>query len=439
VEWKTYEKVLFRFFFVYFLLQAVPLDWKYYRDIFSLDWSSLHFSNIFYLARYTPRFFSEVPEFADWFVVAVMALIGTITWGIVDTKSKAYDKLYYGVRVVLRYRLAVALLAYGFIKFFPLQMPYPSISNLNTNYGDIAAWKLFSMSTGIVPGYESFLGLVEILAALLLLYRKTATIGAFLVLPFTGNILMSNLAYEGGEYVYALLLITFAFFIVVFDAVRLINLTALEKAVTPNRFMPSFGAGWQRNGRLVLKTAFISFFVLFYGYRTYASYRSEVYHFPNSPGLAHASGIYNVSEFKINNQVLPYSATDPVRWRDVVFEKWATISIRSNRPVTITTAGTEEIFVDDEKRDYELSGIGGRHYYSYTIDSVRHTLTLKNKNKNYPLDHVVLHYNRPDAATIILSGTTHDHDSLYVQLNRIDKKYLLEEAARQGRRKGLKL
>ena len=48
-SWKPYERVVFRFFFVYFLIQILPLDWKYYRDILALDWSSLHFSNFFYL------------------------------------------------------------------------------------------------------------------------------------------------------------------------------------------------------------------------------------------------------------------------------------------------------------------------------------------------------------------------------------------------------
>ena len=76
-------------------------------------------------------------------------------------------------------------------------------------------WKLFSLSLGIVPGYESFLGAVEILAGLLLLNRKTASIGAFIVIIFTGNVFVSNLAYEGGEQVYSLYLIVLALFCII--------------------------------------------------------------------------------------------------------------------------------------------------------------------------------------------------------------------------------
>jgi hypothetical protein len=437
--WKDYEKVAFRFIFIYFLLQVVPLDWKFYRDLFALDWSPLHFSNFFYLARYAPRFFSDVPELSDWLIIAAFAIVGTVAWGIVDRRHTEYNKLFYWLRVILRFRLAAALLAYGFIKFFPMQMPEPSISNLNTNYGDITHWKIFSMSTGIVPGYESFLGFIEISAALLLLYRKTTWIGAFLVLPFTGNVVVSNLAYEGGEYVYSLLLVSFALLLFAYDVPRLISLTSLERQTLPSNFKPVFKEDWLRNGRIIAKSFFVFIFVFFYGYKTYASYRHDLYQFPNTKGIANASGIYNVTEFKINGKQLPYSPTDPIRWKDVVFEKWATLSIRSYNPVQIVTATTEEIFQNNNERIYELSGITGRHYYTYDIDSANQVLTLKNRNRHRASDQFVLKYVRPKDNQIILSGVNYNKDSLYVLLDKIEKKYLLEEAAKQGRRRALKL
>ncbi|RYD88728.1 MAG: DoxX family protein, partial [Sphingobacteriales bacterium] len=35
--WKGYEKVALRFFFIYFVVQAVPLDWKFYSHLFSIN------------------------------------------------------------------------------------------------------------------------------------------------------------------------------------------------------------------------------------------------------------------------------------------------------------------------------------------------------------------------------------------------------------------
>lgn len=439
LPWNTFEKIAFRFFFIYFVLQAVPLDWKYYRDLLALDWWPLQYRNFFYLARYTPRFFADVPVLADWAILATLAVIGTAIWSYRDRPAREYNTLLYSLRVILRYRLAAAIIAYGFIKLFPMQSPYPSLSNLNTNYGDFDAWKLFSLSLGIVPSYESFLGLVEIVAVLLLLNRKTVTVATLIILPFTGNVFVSNLAYEGGEYVYSLYLISIALFLLAFDAKRIFTLLTLEKPTLPNRFRPVFTDRWKAS-RIALKTAFLLVFVLLYGGLTYAGYQKGSYHYPQQAGLAKASGLYNVTEFRINNQPLPYSKTDPVRWQDVVFEKWATLSIRSNRPVVLeASTRTEELPAANEDHPYERFGSAGRHYYSYTLDSTRQVLRLKNQNNQYPNDQWELHYSRPSDSQIVLSGITPGRDSIHVVLDKINKKYLLEEVARQGRRKALKL
>src|SRR5690606_19035996 len=107
----------------------------------------------------------------------------------------------------------------------------------------------------------SFLGLVEVAAALLLLYRKTTFVGALIIIPFTGNVVMSNLAYEGGEYVYAGLLVNIALFLFAYDAPRLISLTSHDRLTLPDRFKPAFTKDWLRYGRPGLKSLFIFLFV----------------------------------------------------------------------------------------------------------------------------------------------------------------------------------
>lgn len=441
-KWREDEKIIFRFLFIFFLLQAVPLDWKYYAHLFTVHWSDLHYSDIFYISRYTPQFLSGndvkggwgLATLADWIFIVGIALAGTVIWSFKDRKSENYSILYYWLRVILRYRLAIGIIGYGFIKFFPLQAPFPSISNLNTNYGDFTDWKLFSMSLGIVPHYESFLGAVEILAGLLLLFRRTATIGALVILVFTGNVFISNLAYEGGEHLYSFYLVTFALFILSFDAVRIYNLISLEQPTAPNQFKLLLTEK-QNIARLALKSLVVFFFVFLYGFKTYSGFHHDRYQFPHAKGIKHASGIYNVSEFRINHKILPYAPTDSIRWKDVVFEKWATISIRSNRAVIIDSSDHEEIAANDQDRDYESAGSAGRQYYSYTADTLHHQLTLQNKNKHYRGEKLELTYNRPDSSTLVLSGIDQHRDSIYVVLNKIDKKYPLL----LGRRKTLKL
>ncbi|SFE45070.1 hypothetical protein [Spirosoma endophyticum] len=437
--WTSVEKIAFRFFFIYFLIQAVPLDWHFYRDLFTINWGPLYYRDLFNLARYAPHFFGPDDTFVNWVIVALIALVGTVVWTIRDQKQTEYTALHYWLRVVLRYRLAIGVIAYGFIKLFPIQAPLPSISNLNTAYGDFTAWKLFSLSLGIVPSYESFLGLIEILGGLLLLNRRTTTIGTLIIIPFLGNIFVSNLAYEGGEHIYSLLLTTFALFLFAFDAIRLFRLVSLEKPTVPNRFRLVLTEPWQRYGRLALKSAFIVFAILLYGYKTYAAYQTGGYQFPqNQPILNGAAGLYDIQAFSLAGETIPYSKTDSKRWQDVVFENWNTISIKSNRPARLETTNIEQINADDANRRYELSGSAGRHYYSYQLDSVRHVLTLKNRNPNEQ-ETLTLHYDRPNNHRIILSGLNETRDSVYVVLQKLDKKYLLNEAAKAGRRGTLKL
>jgi hypothetical protein len=438
-ELHGYEKTIFRFFFLYFLIQILPIDGGFWRHLFSTNWLHFGYRDIFYLARYQPQFLPGGPSFANWVVIGVLAAAGTVAWTYRDRSLRNYQALYYWLRVLLRYRLALALIAYGFIKFFPLQAPPPSLSHLNTNYGDFTTWKLFSLSLGVVPDYQSFLGLVELVGGLLLLHRKTATIATLIILPFTGNVFFSNLAYEGGEYVYSLYLIAIATYLFAFDAIRLFNLISLERPTAPNFFRPVLALPWQKTARIVLKSAFILLFVCLYGFKTYSGYREGSYQYPTRAGLPGTEGAYLVSSFRAGNQEIPFSDIDPVRWKGVVFEKWNTLSIESNRPVVRTDVNTEEIYDNDEARDYEFTGTQGRHYYSYEADTVQHQLLLKNRNPQHAGDTFVLHYDRSAEGNIVLSGIDSARDSVYAVLQKIDKPYLLYEAKKTGRRKGLTL
>src|SRR6202012_140095 len=143
------KSLLNRFLLLYFLLLAIPLSPRYFAELFALPGGLFRYQNLFVLAHYVPRFFGTAPTFADWLIIAVPAVIGAAVWQRRDP-APDWDRWRYWVTVAVRYRLAIALLAYGFIKIYPLQAPYPSLSNLNTHYGDFTRWKLFSLSLGLV-------------------------------------------------------------------------------------------------------------------------------------------------------------------------------------------------------------------------------------------------------------------------------------------------
>jgi len=140
------------------------------------------------------------------------------------------------------------------------------------------------------------------------------------------------------------------------------------------------------------------------------------------------SGTYEVAAFAVNNDTVPPLITDSMRWQNVVFEKWNSISIRSNRPVIPERSNTEEIYLKDEDKTFSSIGSIGRHFYRYQVDTVSRVLYLQHRNKNYAEEKLVLHYERPNPRQIILSGLNEQKDSIRVVLDKINKIYLLDES-----------
>jgi len=439
-EWKVYERHLFRFFFIFLAIQILPLDWKFYAKLFSINWLNLHFHDLFELTKYQPQFFNEdetaswyAGSFANWGLFVLIAAIGAAIWARIDAERKEYTLLYYWLRVAVRYRLAFVLVTYGFIKFFPLQMPYPSLSNLLTNYGDYFAWKIYFQTVGIAPKYESFLGFVEILAAFLLFNRKTVTFGVGLIFGFLGNVAVANGFYDIGEQVLSTFIVLLASFLFAYDIPRLYDLLVKEVPARANKFIYQFN-GRAKTLRTLGKAAFVLFAVVF-AYKAYDNYVNDPYKIPHTPGLDKAYGFYQVKEFVLNKDTIPYSKTDPDRWQDVIFEKWSTLTIKVNRPVKIDLSSAEGYHEKDIDRNYELAGFAGRHYFYYEADTVKQTLSLQNKNKNHRDERLQLKYERPNDSTILLSGTNEKRDSIHVVLAKINKKYMMFE----GRRKPVKI
>jgi len=75
-DWSSAEKILFRFVFLYFLIQALPIDGQFFRNLISIEGGYTRY--LFNLSHYAPRFFGPDDTFANWSVVLLLAAIGTI-------------------------------------------------------------------------------------------------------------------------------------------------------------------------------------------------------------------------------------------------------------------------------------------------------------------------------------------------------------------------
>jgi hypothetical protein len=468
-EWKGYEKIAFRVAFIFFAIYSIPWDPGFYHLLWNIDYRHFNYRHqTEIVAFFNPQFINIYSEsglfglasYVNVLFVFIFSLIGAAIWGYFDRSKREYNKLYYWVRVFARYRVAYGVIAWGYKKIFIMQMPFPNVGLLHTPFIDFFAKRLYWEQLGIAPHYEVFLGFAEFLPGILMLFRRTTTLGAALALAVVGNVALANHAYDIGEQVPAFCLALLSLFILWYDLRRIIELLVLKRDTAVVRFYPSFSKKWERYGRIGIKWAGNFVFVILFGIsEIYGFTHNDFYKLPRTSGLTGSKGYYQVTEFRLNNKALPYNPEDSIRWQDATFEDWSSLSFKvANRPSQIAMfaagsyprvgepyTGEWSVSLGDTRRfeasarkrkklddfydqpdtrsditaSWELAGIGSnRKWYFYQADTVNHILHLQNKNRYERTLKQTLHYSRPTPSRVILWGTNEFKDSIYVVLDK---------------------
>jgi hypothetical protein len=506
-HWKKWQRILFRIAFVFFVFMSLPTNPEWYSNLISMDWTNLHYRDVYDLARFSSGcnfvgntiFGTTLNGYANWLITLVVATVVGLAWSALDGKRPEYNTLYYWLRVIVRYRAGIGIIGFGFTKLFPVQMPYPSEGLLNTDFGDFTAQKIYWLSIGIVPWYQVFAGVVEVTAGVLLFFRKTTFLGAALLFGALGDILYVNFAYDGGVHVYSSYFVLLAAFLMIQDTPKLYNLFIRERYTVLKNFYPSFSQSWLKAARVGLKSATFILFIGVLFYLQYVNFKWDPYKQPSIKGVAALRGFYDVTEFRLNNKVIPYSPFDSARWKEATFEKWSTLTFKVNKPVLLDLSNGGGSPMRDINRTFELTGVAGGHrVFYYEADTVNNVLYLQDKNtaSNRPrrgrnsnnaniegrttagmvaeskaskkswipessraiignedlkIDErarstrrtkgiaseakekvkrskMVLSYSTLDGSRVILKGINENRDSIYVVLDRVDKKYTLSKS-----------
>ncbi|MCX2477817.1 hypothetical protein OQY15_01870 [Pedobacter sp. MC2016-15] len=380
--WKSYQKIAFRIAFIFFILMTIPENPGWYTQWFQFDWTSLHYRDLYDIARYQPSFIRGAGfyGYGEWLVLLAVSTVGGLIWTALDKKRREYNVLYYWLTVIVRYRAAIGIIGFAFTKVLPVQMPYPSTGILNTNFGDLTAQKIYWLSISIVPWYQVFAGVVELTAGVLLFFRKTAVLGAIILFGALGDIVYVNFAYDGGVHVYSSYFVLFAAFIIAKEIPQIYNLFILERYTRPVNFNLKFMAQWLKTTRIALKAGVIFLFLFVFFYIQLNNFLYDPYKQPAAKGVPTLRGYYQVSEFKLNNQVIPYSPQDSLAWQDVTFENWTTLTFKQNRPVQLDLSNGGGSPMRDINRTFEIAGVGGgRRVFYYEADTVNHILYLQDK------------------------------------------------------------
>ena len=239
-KWNLYKKISFRFIFVYFLLHIFPFVIKYIPFVNEIMtpyyngrrelilWVAEHILDLGVLTIFPGGSGDTTYNYAEIFTFFILAIIVTIIWSFLDRKRNNYKAFLHYFRIYVSYYLAVVMLSYGLSKVFYLQFSAPSLIRLMQPFGDASPMGIAWTFMGASKTYTIFSGFAEVIGGLLLLYRRTRTLGALIVFGVMLNVFMMNMSYDIPVKLYSFHLMIMAFFVGVLDYKRILNLIVLN-------------------------------------------------------------------------------------------------------------------------------------------------------------------------------------------------------------------
>jgi hypothetical protein len=158
--------------------------------------------------------------------VLVFAIAGAALWTVIAEWGIArrgwrreYRTLYAWLRLAMRFTLASILLGYGFEKVFDLQFSPPGPMQLGRTFGASSPMGLLWTFIGFSVPYTIFAGVAEVVPGMLLLFRRTMTVGALSAAAVLLNVVLLNFCYDVPVKLYSSLYLLMALFLLLPDVI----------------------------------------------------------------------------------------------------------------------------------------------------------------------------------------------------------------------------
>lgn len=330
LNWSFLKKYSFRFFLILFLLfiifnnnGAFPYFYiliKYPMEGMHqfIPWFSKHVIGYEYDYTIFPNGSGDTSyDYVFLLFSLIFASVLATVWSVIDYKRKSYHQLYYWLLVLVRCYVAFTLINYGMYKLIKLQFPYPSLSRLTQAYGDSSPMGLAWTFLGFSKGYNIFMGIIEI-SSLLLLFRRTMIIGAFLSLAASVHVMSMNYFYDVPVKILSTALVIMCLFIIAPYLKRILTFFLTGNAVSLTIIeAPKYKKKWMFYGIYTFKYGVIVYsMALLINNLTKA--QSIYGDLAKKPPLY---GIYNVEKFTLNGIDQAPLTTDTLRWRELIVQR----------------------------------------------------------------------------------------------------------------------
>jgi len=403
-KWSVAHKLIFYFYFLFFGLNIFPFPLDLIGEpIYNLlekFWApiiNLLGNIVLGVDEITVRPNGSGDTTWNWLqelAILMIASLGSIIWLIAARNRVNHEKLAYWLRIYLRYYLAATMLSYGLVKVFPLQFGTITTYRLYERLGEMSPMGLLWTFMAYSKGYQLFGGLMEVIAGLLLIFRRTTTLGALLSAGVMLNVFMMNLFFDVPVKIFSFWLMLIGIYLLSADAKRLWQFFVLNEPTQATQKIKVFAdKKWFSISRIVLKILFIgtTFIAQFYSNWQAAA--------PISAPKSAIYGPYKVEKFERNNVT---SETDTLRLQEAFIDR---------------RGAYDMIYVTNED--------GLRKRVNFTLDSTKHTLRMTNYAA--PVTDTTQYaftYSQPDSETLLLKGKI-KNDSIRVAMKKMKPRYFL--------------
>jgi hypothetical protein len=165
-------------------------------------------------------------SYVQAFLTLGLALAAALVWSLVDRRATDHPYLKDLLRSGLRYYLAIYMTSYGLAKLGSLsnQFSEPGLWRLAKTYGESSPMGLLWTFMGSSRAFTHFAGAMELLGALLLVWRRTALLGALVSVGVMLNVMLMNFCYDVPVKLFSAHLVVAAGIVALPDARRLAQL-----------------------------------------------------------------------------------------------------------------------------------------------------------------------------------------------------------------------
>lgn len=199
------------------------------------------------------------------------------------------------IQLILTYYLAIILLKYGFDKIFKAQFYLPEPNTLYTPLGMLDKDILYWSTMGSSYSYNVFMGAMEVIPALMLLYHKTRTLGLFILLGVLINIVGVNFSFDISVKLFSSFLLLINLLLLVPSFKSLVQFFVLNKAT----LLPSL-AGKELISSNRIRLFFKSIIIIFFFTESLLPYiQSGQYNDDNAP-KNYLHGAYQIAASEID-------------------------------------------------------------------------------------------------------------------------------------------